>query len=162
MGYCTPSDVSALNKAMVIGVGQNPTFADLQTYIDLSAGEIDAILLEKGWEVPVNTASWPEAGALLRTINARGGQALMEESAPASRNIDRAQKAWEDAKQMLSSSTFTIDADIEPRRAQVRGPYVTYRPSSRVYRPERHEDGYGDGDGCGDRALPYFNRGIEF
>lgn len=136
MAYCTASDVASLNRARVIGVGQGqPGLADVQTYIDMTAGEIDAILVFKGYTVPVNVASWPEAGALLRIANAKGGVAMMEEAAPQSPNLDRFQKAWDAAKEMLADAKFVMNADMDVERSEPRGPWSTLTPSGRTFDP---------------------------
>lgn len=151
-GYCTPSDVASLNKprAAAIGVGGNPTLTDIQGYIVMTAGEIDAILTSKGYQVPVNSASSPAAGALLNSLNAKGAYALMEEASPNSPNLDRARQAWEAAMKMLSDANFTLDAAMNLERSEPRGPWVTTQPSGRTYDPMF-------GGRC-NRQDPYFSR----
>lgn len=116
--------MSSLNKARVIGQGNNPTLYDLQVYINMSAAEIDAILTNKGYSVPVSS-SYPAAVNFLNGINARGALALMEEASPSSINLDRAQKAYDDAKRMLVDAQSIMDAPKDVARAEPRGPGVT-------------------------------------
>ena len=160
-GYCTPSDVASLNRARAaaIGVGNNPTFQDLQGYILMTAGEIDAILTNKGYTVPVNSASYPAAGALLNMVNAKGAYAMMEEASPSSQNLDRALAAWEAAKKMLADAKFVLDAPQDMARSEPRGPWVTTQPTGRVYDPTfgKRESGHSDNP-----RDPYFSRQQQF
>lgn len=155
MPYATPSDVASLNKSLIFGVGRNPTASDIAGYINMVAGEIDSILVSKGYDVPVNVASWPEAGALLNSVNARGGLAMFEEAAPVAPNVDRSKKAYDAALKMLADAQFVFDADLEEARSEPRGPYVTYQPSGRTFDPLDH---------CReqDRSLPFFSRSMRF
>lgn len=129
MSYCTPSDVQVLNRARPMGVGSNqPTASDVATMIDMVGGEIDQILVAKGYQVPVVTASSPEAAAYLRSINAKGAWAMWEASSPNSPNVDRATRAWDEARQALIAAREVMDVPKDMTRAGPRGPGVTSPP----------------------------------
>ncbi len=167
-GYCSVADVQALNWARTIGQGSNPGVAQVQTYIEMAAGDIDAILVTKGYSIPVNVGSWPDAGRVLNAINARGAVAMMEEASPNSPNLDRALAAWEAAKKMLADAKFVLNADMDQARSEPRGPWITYTPTGQTYDPMLQEIGgcYGDGmggpAGLNNPALPYFSRQQRF
>jgi hypothetical protein len=159
MAYCTPSDVASLNKARAIGQGDNPTLQDLQGYILMSAGEIDAILINKGYSVRVKTASWPEAATLLNGVNARGALALMEEASPSSTILDRSQAVWEAAKKMLSDAKTVLNADMDVQRSEPRGPWVTFEPTGETFDPMFRSRDWG---GTNSARNPYFSRQQQF
>lgn len=156
-GYCSASDVASLNKARTLGVGQNPTVTDVNGYIEMTAGEIDAILVGKGYQVPVNTASYPEAEGILGWANATGAWAMMEQASPNSPNIDRARAAWDAAKKMLADAKFVMNLPMDDTRADPRGPWVTSHPTGRTFDPTATRDIYHNNP-----ADPYFARGMRF
>lgn len=165
MSYCTASDVASVNKARVMGQGQNPTASDVTTYINLAAGEIDAILVNKGYSVPVNAASWPEAGAFLQSVNVKGAVAMSETAQPTNPDArDKAKAAYDAALKMLSDAKFTLNADLDVQRSEPRGPWVTFTPDGRVYDPMFNQDGRdGISSGQGNNPQdPYFSRGQRF
>lgn len=167
-GYCTASDVCSLAKAVTLGVGDNPTLQDVQGYILMTAGQIDGVLVNRGFEVPVNTASFPEAQGLLCWVNATGAAAMLQESAPIAPNVDRAQKAYAAAMQMLADAKFSLDIPSDQERAKVRAPWLTYTPPTGLYDPTLDQIGGTSGDGISggvpgmNRRLPYFGRGMRF
>jgi hypothetical protein len=143
--YCTPSDVASLNRARVMGAGTNqPNASDVQVMINMVGGEIDALLVTKGYEVPVNTASYPEAAAYLNAVNAKGALAMWEAASPNSPNVDRAEKAWMEAKTALETAREVMDIPKDETRAGTRGPGVSPKPAY----------GYHD--------RPYFRRHQQF
>jgi hypothetical protein len=126
--YCTPSDVATLNTARIMGQGNNPTASDVATYIYMVCGEIDAILTTKGYDVPVVTASAPEAAAYLNGVAAKGAYWMQEEASPSSPNLDRAYAAWMAAKAALMDAQTVMDLPKDTTRALPRGPGVTPTP----------------------------------
>jgi hypothetical protein len=92
-------------------------------------------------------------------LNVTGAWAMTEDAAPVSQNKDRAAKAWEAAKKMLSDSTFVLNAPMDTDRSEPRGPWVTSFPSGRVFDPTfgRHEGGY-----RGNPRDPFFSRSQQF
>jgi hypothetical protein len=145
MGYCTVDDVAALNKARAFDTGKNPTTDDVQKYIDMVAGDIDAVLVGKGYTVPVDTTTYPEAGKFLNGVNAKGAWAMSEASSPTSPNLKMAQAAWTAARQMLVDARQVMDIPLDTGRTSPRGPGLT-RPPQPLY--------------PGDR--PFFRRHMEF
>lgn len=169
-GYCSASDVASLNKARAAAWGLNnmPNTTDVNGYIEMVAGQIDAVLLSKGYAVPVNTGSFPEAEGLLAYVNAQGAAYMVEEASPNSPNIDRVKAAFDAAMVMLESASFVLDVPVEEGRAQVRAPFVTFQPDSRTFDPYERDTEFGfNGDGIsaipgGHRGRPFFSRGMRF
>jgi hypothetical protein len=167
VSYCGPSDVASLNRSRPFGVGNNPNINDVQTYIEMVAGQIDATLINKGFQVPVNVASYPEAEGLLSWVNATGAWAMMEEASPNSPNVDLAQKAFDAAMAMLQDAKLTLDIPSDQARSEVRAPWVTFTPSGEVFDPtlEVINGVSGDGISAGgqnSRKLPFFSRSLRF
>lgn len=129
MAYCVTSDVLALNTARVAGQGNNPTVDQIQVYINMVAGEIDAILINKGYAVPVDP-SFVEAISFLNGINAKGALSLMERAAPSSIIRDQAYQDWMEAKQTLIDAQSIMDVPKDVARAEPRGPGVTVAPGT--------------------------------
>lgn len=128
MPYCSTDDVQALNRARTIGANGQPTVADVQILINMAAGEIDAVLVNKGYAVPVDLDASPAAVAYLNSINARGAVAMMERSAPSSPNLDRFEREWEQAKTDLVAARSVMDLLKDETRSGPRGPGVTRTP----------------------------------
>lgn len=169
-GYCGPSDVASLNKAraQAWGLENMPTVGDVNGYIMMVAGQIDAVLLSKGYAVPVNTGSYPEVEGLLAYVNAQGAAYMVEEASPNSPNIDRVKAAYDAAMDMLTAAQFALDVPIEEARAQVRAPFVTFDPPTRTFDPQEHDTEWGfNGDGISGipgprKGAPFFARGMRF
>lgn len=125
MPYALVADVEALNRARKLGVNNTPTVDDVALFLELRAGEINSILLNKGYSVPVDAALAPESFNLLRSVNAKGAQLSVEESSPTSPNLDRVRKEWEGGLEKLEDAAFTLDAPIDRERARPRGPGLT-------------------------------------
>lgn len=171
VGYCTASDVVSLNKVRsnAIGLQGQPTFEDIQGYILMSAGQIDAALTNKGYQTPVNTASFPEAQGLLCWVNATGAWWMMEAASPDSTNVDRAKKAFDEAMKMLVDANLSLDVPSDQDRSQIRAPWITMQPDGRVFDPTMEAIGGYAGDGISAntggvnrRSLPFFSRSMRF
>lgn len=165
--YCSVADVQALNFARTIGVGSNPGPSQVWTFINMTAGEIDAVLTTKGYSVPVNIASFPEAFAILNSANAKGAWAMMEYSAPNSIHAEAAKAAYDLALKLLSEAKFSLDTPTDVTRAQPRGPWATFQPTGNVYDPtlaniNQTGNGIVNSDGFSNPADPYFSRQMEF
>ncbi len=158
--YATVADVEALNTARKVGQGNNPTEAQVETYLEMSEAEINAILVDKGYEVPVASA-YEEAWEFLRTVNAKGAWYLMELASPNSPNIDRAEKAYEAAKEMLVQAHEILEAPKNIERSEPRAPYLTFQPSGEVYDPFAVTQGGRSGNET-NPANPYFSRTQQF
>jgi spermidine/putrescine-binding protein len=165
--YCSVADVAALSFGRAIGVGSNPGPSQVWTYINMTAGEIDAVLTKMGYSVPVNIASYPEAAAFLNSVNAKGAWAMMESSAPTSPNLDRAKAAYDEAMKMLADAEFVLEAAVNLDRARVRAPFLTLHPTGDTFDPTVADTGGFSGDGIsngiqGNPANPYFSRQQRF
>lgn len=170
VGYCTVTDVQAMNFARSIGIGSNPGPSQVSQYILMVSGEIDAVCAQKGYVVPVNSASSPVAGRILNGICAKGAWALMESAAPNSLNIDRAKAAYDEAMKLLSDAKFVLpDAPTNPERMEARAPWITFHPTGDTYDPVLADIGGLSGDGISggpgrdnNPANPFFSRQMRF
>lgn len=165
--YASVSDVAALNFGRGIGVGSNPGPSQIQTYINMVAGEINAVLTQKGYAVPVNTASYPVAGQLLQSVNAKGALAMMEEAAPSSPHVERVKAAYDEAMKLLSDAKFVMDVDIDGPKLEARAPWITFQPTGHTFDPDLANINGAAGDGisagtCNNPADPFFSRSQRF
>ena len=166
-GYCTVFDVQAMNFARSIGVGSNPGASQVNIYIQMVAGQINSVLTRLGYQTPVNSASYPVAGALLNSINATGAWWMMESAAPNSLNLDRAKAAFDAAMVMLEDGKYALDVPLNVDRSEPRGPWQTLTPTGNIYDPttagiNNRGNGIVGNDGFSNPADPYFSRSMEF
>lgn len=171
-GYCSASTVAALNKprAAAWGLPGNVTVNDVDDFILMVAGQIDAVLLSKGYSVPVNTASYPETEGLLGWVNAQGAAWMVEEASPQvnPQQVRASKDAFDAAMKALETAKFAMDVPVDAPRAQVRAPYVTYQPPERTFDPQLHDGQWGEaGDGISSGLsnlpqYPFFTRGMRF
>jgi hypothetical protein len=156
--YCSVLDVQSRNAARPVSASSVPNLAQVGQMIGDAAAELNAILVNKGYEIPVNSASSPDAFAVLHSMNVTGAWAMMEAAAPNSPNLDRAAAAWTAAKKMLADAQFVLNAPQDVQRAEPRGPWVTTQPTGRVYDPT-----FSHGNCPDSRARnPYFSRSQRF
>lgn len=124
MAYASLPDVAALNAARVYTASSQPATAQVGLFLDNKAAEIDSILVEKGYSLPVPyTAS--SALLFLRNLNAVGAWADVEVSAPSSQSRDMAQAMWSSSLQMLKAANTILDIPKDETRASPRGPGLT-------------------------------------
>lgn len=128
-GYCDIADVQALNPTRRYGVQTTPSTEQVLIFIDMAAGELNGLLMDRGISVPVPstaTASY----AWLRRANAYGA-AMDAEAAmfPASQDRDDTphvawlRKRWEYMLEALSSGDANLsDAPRLPDTPTTRGP----------------------------------------
>jgi len=103
MGYCTPSQVGALDQGrMPFTASSRPALTEVQQFIDQTAAEIDSILGGAGWDMPVPTTA-SSAYTLVSYFNALGADALVQRAAQSSDRVDTAAAAWESARQTLKT-----------------------------------------------------------
>ena len=158
--YCSVFDVQSRNAARPVTASSTPNLAQVQQFVIDAAAELNAILINKQYAVPIYSASSPNAFAVLHSMNVTGGWAKMEQSAPTSPNVDRASVAWEKAKEMLADAKFVLsDAPQDMSRAEPRGPWVTAQPTGHHFDP-MFSDGYGGRDS--NRRDPYMTRNMRF
>jgi hypothetical protein len=115
--YCSVDDVQSLSPTRKLGVGSNPTRADVLTYIEGVEAEINAILVNKGYSIPVLKAQAPLAFQFLRRITAQGAVAQLEESSGNGPNLDRTQKVYAMSLKQISDSREIMDAPARVGRA---------------------------------------------
>jgi hypothetical protein len=124
--YCSVDDVRALAPSRKLGEGNNPTQANVQSYIEGVEAEINGVLTLKGYSVPVLKAQAPLAFALLRRVTSQGAAAQLEASAgnnPAA--AERTEKVYVAALKQLSTADEILDAAQNVERSKPRGPGVT-------------------------------------
>ncbi len=143
--YATVPDVQALTPARKFGQGTNPTIADVQLYLTLCESEVNAILVEKGYTVPVVEATSPMAFGYLRRVALQGAVAQIEVSAGNGPNIERTRAIYEKSLERLEKAKTVLDAPKNDERAKPRGPGVT-----NVETPTDAEEGEG--------REPFFKR----
>ena len=133
--YCSVIDVQGRNAARPVTPTSVPNIAQVQGFIGDVSAEINAILINKGYSIPIVSASNPDAFALLHSMNVSGAHALTEKAAPNSPNLKAAEAAWEAAQKMLNSASFTLNAPMDQERSEPRGPWITTQPTGRTYDP---------------------------
>jgi hypothetical protein len=85
MGYATVSHVQAKNVARgPYTANSKPTAEQVVELINDSAAEVDAVLYEAGYSVPVGTTAASTALAYLQHVNALGAAWMVERSSQAS------------------------------------------------------------------------------
>lgn len=125
LNYATVANVQALTPARKLGQGGNPSPADVQLYLELVESEINGILVERGYAVPVSEKESPQAFGMLRRIAIEGTVAQIEASAGNGPNIDRARKTYERSIERLEDARLVMDAAKNTERSKPRGPGVT-------------------------------------
>jgi hypothetical protein len=163
MPYANASDVARLNKARRMGEGNNPTASDVGVYCELVGFEIDGILVNKGYNVPVSS-NYPEAFGYLRWLNAKGALVMMEEASPNSVILARATESWQNAREALRTARTVMDVPQETVRTEPRGPGVT-KPELRfnegeVYDPNQYPTQ--PESGTANPEAPYLSRALQF
>lgn len=142
--YASVPDVQALTPARKFGQGTNPTNADVALYIELVESEVNSVLVQKGYNVPVEESA-PRAFAYLRRITLQGVVAQIEVSAGNGPNIERTRSIYEKSLERLEQAHTVLDAPRDEERSKPRGPGMTS-----VTTPRDVEDGEG--------REPFFRR----
>lgn len=133
MAYATLADVIALNSARVYSATSHPATSAVGQFIDQQAAAIDAILLEKGYTLPVPTTA-SSALLMLQHINAVGAWSLSESGAERSPYRDLALTMWQASIDMLKAQSTVLDIPKSGDRASPRGPGVS-RPAGPCDQP---------------------------
>ena len=139
--YATVEEVEALNRSRTLGVGTNPTEEDVKLFLEQSAAEIDGLVSQKGYAIPIPTSA-TTAFNTLKAINAEGGLAKMEESSPSSSIKIDARNAYNKSLKMLESAEAIVGAPKDVDRVKPRGPGLTRPPTTAL------------------GNTPYFSRGM--
>lgn len=106
--YATASDVAELNRARVFTASSRPTASEVGRYLDLTAAELDGIIREHGYALPVATTA-TSALMLLAHGNALGAAWMVEQGAEVSDRLDMAYKAWQDFKKSVAAGVLALD-----------------------------------------------------
>lgn len=125
--YASLDDVLARNQQRRAFTATSiPNASAVVGFLRQTAGELDAILVEKGYSLPIPTTA-VRAWEYLRNLNALGAHVLVEAGAPTTRRdvLDAARLMWKDAMKMLASSESVLDIPRDTTRASARGPGVT-------------------------------------
>lgn len=114
MGYASIQNVQARDPTLVFTATSTPNASQVAQFIEDTAAELDGILAARDFSVPVPTTA-TQAFALLRSYNALGANALVQEASPTSRSRDQARALWEDCKKALRAGDITLsDAESDP------------------------------------------------
>jgi hypothetical protein len=130
MGYATVSNVEARNRSRKLGVYPNPSVPDVIDFLEQSQSEIDGILEQKGYSLPIPTEGASIAWRFLTAANANGAWALMEESAPSSTSKKEARAAYNASLKMLETAQVILGIPKEIERTKPRGPGVSRPPTT--------------------------------
>lgn len=102
-GYASPTQVYALNTGRTFTASSKPNVAQVQQFIDQTAGVIDGILSEKSYVTPMVSTS---ALVTISYYNALGAACLVERAAPTSdERRKEACEMWSEAQSMLRSGS---------------------------------------------------------
>lgn len=142
MSYATISDVQGLNAARTIGASSTPNASQVGRFIDMTAAEIDSILVQKGYSLPIPTMA-SSALSYLSHVNALGAWQMTEQSSPNSPHLPLAVTMYANALKMLGDADQVLDIPKSAGRSAPRGPGFTVPPVGFV-------------------ATPYFTRRMEF
>jgi hypothetical protein len=156
--YATVSDVEALAPYRKIGEGNNPSQRDVEVILELVEAEINAILVNKGYQVPVEKAEAPLAFQFLRRIVAQGAVAQIEQSAGNGPNVERSEKVYQQSLKLIVEAREIMVAPQNQERDKPRGPGVTS-----VGPVEEAGATYGSWESNPVNPLtPFFQRNLQF
>ena len=122
--YASVDDVRALNRGRSISATSIPCASDVQVFLEMSTGEINALLTQKGYQLPIATGATAALG-YLRSVNAQGAYAMTEKSSQSSIHIRDATAAYERALRMLADADTVLDIPRVDAIAMPRGPGFT-------------------------------------
>jgi hypothetical protein len=110
MAYASISNVSVLAAKRTFGATSIPNSSQVAEFLDNTSSELDSILSGDGYQVPVPTTA-SIALLALRRLTALGAWVQVEHSAQVSVDLDRAVKAWEQAKtDLIRGRVGLVDA----------------------------------------------------
>jgi hypothetical protein len=127
--YASMEDVLARNRQRTFTATSVPNASDVQGFLRQTAGELDTLLVQKGYSLPIPTTA-VRAWEYLRNLNALGAHLLVEQSAPTTRRdqLEATRLMWKDAKKMLADAESVLDIPRAISRSGARGPGVTPAP----------------------------------
>ena len=116
MAYATIADVQQENQGRQTFTGSSsPNLTQVEDWLGQTGGEIDAILKQIGYDLPV-PATATAALKFLENANALGAAYRVEKAAKTSDRVEEARLAWESAKQMLRDGEIDLDLTIATAR----------------------------------------------
>lgn len=107
MAYASLPDVSGLAPKRTFSATSIPNASQVGMFLDFTAADLDSILSADGYSLPVPTTA-SIALLALRGLNAIGGWLQVEKSAQVSQDVDRAQKAWDEARTQFISGGVSL------------------------------------------------------
>lgn len=109
MSYTTTDRVAARSPGRTFTATSKPSATQVAYFIEDTAAQLNGIVAERGYSVPVPTTA-TVSFALLRDYNTTGAHCLVEKAAPTGRDSDLkdACAAWEAAKKALASGTVDL------------------------------------------------------
>lgn len=128
MAYATVAHVNSYNVGRSYSATSHPTASQVIQYLEDSQGEIDTILTEVGYDLPVPDGA-TSALFYLRGVNALHAAYKVEESAQASERREQYRLMWEAAKKALGTVELTGVAkssdQTRPRFSTASPPFFT-------------------------------------
>ena len=100
MGYATLADVQGLAPVRQFTTTSQPNASQVSRFIEDGAAQIDGVLLAIGYSLPI-PADATQALAIARRGNTLYAWAQVEQAAPVSEDVDRANQSWTDWQESL-------------------------------------------------------------
>ena len=128
MGYATVSDLQGLAPVRKFTANSQPNASQIVRFLDDGAAHIDGILLAIGYSLPIPTTA-TQALAIARQGNALYAWSRVENAAPVSDDVERANTAWTDWQESLRLGHIELALDrgndVLPRVGGVATPWFT-------------------------------------
>jgi hypothetical protein len=120
--YATLTHVHARSPQRAFTATSRPATADVELFLEDAAAELDALLLARGYQLPVPAEATIALGWLRRT-NAIGAAAMVEKAAPVSKpdGPSRLQAEWREAQSALANGRVELDAPRNVADSYARG-----------------------------------------
>lgn len=120
MGYVNATTVYARDTGRTFTATSRPATSQVGEFIEQTAAELDGILRQRGYTIPVATTA-TSALKLLEHYNALGAAAMIEQAAPThGGKRDDAFKLWEECKKALMSGKVELDAGKDSTQTKPR------------------------------------------
>lgn len=126
MSYATIDEVAALSAGRTFTATSKPTATQVGIFMRQCFAELNGIVAERGYTVPVATSA-TTSFQLLAAYNAMGAHCLVEKSAPTNRGdaAKEACEAWAAAKKALATGGVELPdaSEAETGSSAVRAGY---------------------------------------